>query len=125
MNKKLMSSKELTKRLKKVGSNPKKIIELSIEKWIRLGYVKNWEKLQKLSTFYMYQTTCSLCMTRDFESCEEHPLFPKGCPLGSCDEESQWRRASLAVANGNRKEFMIARYNIIRRLKRAKKSLKI
>ena len=47
------------------------------------------------------------------------------CPLDGCDinRDCQWRKAMDACKKGDKKGFMRARYNIIRRLRRAKARL--
>ena len=138
MKRTLMTDKEMDKRLKKLPKNMQKaqafLIKLEIEKWVRLGFKENWNWVVKhfFSRFAPDVTgrnVSSLCLTRGFGSCKKHQLFNNGCVLKECTSAGHpflsaitaIRSASTTedMTANNRRNFMQARRNIIRRLRRA------
>jgi hypothetical protein len=103
-----MTASELRKRYK-----PSKALDLSIEKWERLGFSENWKKICKNRFRYLGCYSCGLCKKYNGECYE--------CPLDSCDNTGHpWDKADIAVIDNNRPAFMKARKNLLRRMKRAK-----
>ena len=108
-------------------------LALSIDKWERLGLKSNWEELTALfhQEKYMNSNTCGLCkvylkMTKE----DEEQLYTcKGCPLVDenkkdeiplgCVNGSQFCKAKDSAKEKNRKEFMKARRNLLRRMRKA------
>lgn len=117
----LMTEKELNRRYR--FSNA---LDLSIEKWVRLGLRKNWVKLLEScdgddEKDYINASTCALCTRHrcinDCDVCSNCPLHEYDCDQ-CC---TQYKKALDAIEEKDRKAFMKARNNLIRRMRRAKK----
>jgi hypothetical protein len=110
----LMTAEELDKRYK-----PNKALALSIEKWTRAGYIKNWEELCEDVGGYLSDETCGLCR-KDAEtgaSCNGCILNnPKDMYSMCC---KPFAAADRAARCKDRPSFMKARKNLLARMRRA------
>jgi len=108
MKRTLMTASELKKRYK-----PSKALDLSIEKWERLGFKERWDTLREDAEKYVWGDTCGLC--------QKYRKCPNKCPLVECDEDGHpWGIALDAISYNDRPAFMKARNNLLKRMKRAK-----
>jgi hypothetical protein len=96
-------------------------LTLSIEKWERLGYKKNWPFLL---TEDLRSDSCGLCKKYGGRIFNCFDIKGESCPLKDqhtygCGPGSQWQKALIALEGINRPAFMAARYNILRKMRRA------
>lgn len=113
----LMTPHELKRRYE-----PDKALALSIEKWVRLGYKENWERLIRVEGGrYVGIKACGLCIKYRADSlyCGECPLRSEGRLVGCDDTFSFYAKAIAALENKDRKKFMKYRGKLLNRMRRA------
>ena len=107
--------KDLDKHFRGRVPTEKEALEWSIEKWRRNGLKCNWPDKVSWGT-----GSCALCRRYTFESCNSYGRCPLADASGrGCVKGSQYLRASDAHGAGDRVEFMKARNNMLRRMRRA------
>ena len=120
-----MTKKELEERIRISPLTAKTALTLSIEKWERLRLPENWEEIcmdedRSHPMFYTGGGTCALCqfqtslISMDCGSC---PLTDDN--VRGCGRNSQYFQADLGIRYRERKRFMKASYNLLRRMRRA------
>ena len=120
-----MSEDEVIARIKELnGPDERTALIVSIEKWERLGQCE----FNKVDNTRIVSGTCGLCRFHHRARRKYYDDAVCGkCPLkddndAGCETGSQWRVANRSIGH-NQAEFIQARNNILRRMKRALKRL--
>lgn len=133
-----MTEQELTDLIGKRRLTDRLALELSIKKWAELP--KYWDELTKLkraSDHYPVGKNCALCVMNERRGqggCKDCPLIEGIMAVEfswneerfyiGCAEGSSYRQAENAIDNDDKANFMAARKNLLRRMRRALAKLK-